>query len=171
MLICKEKLHILCLSFEMNIFWPVYKQHGLFPTTVNSNHKISSWEELLNTFSNNHFVIIYDDPAQDVFIFFGNFSLWWKSDKIKVSKLNKNDSTPSRELLVAVLLTQPLEIIFAFYCLVLCFELCRVRAVSLRVRYVPLTPKALLTRSFTVSTAGEISFFSFPFLYFLYSLA
>lgn len=171
MLICKEKLHTLCLPFEGNIFWPVYRQQRLFPTTVNSNHKISSWEELLNAFSNNHFVIIYDDPTQDVFIFFGNFSLWWKSDKIKVSKLNKNDSTPSRELLVAVLLTQPLEIIFAFYCLVLCFELCRVRAVSMRVRYGPLTPKVLLTRGFTVSIAGEISFFSFPFFYFLYSLA
>lgn len=71
MLICKENLHTWSASnIELNIFWTVYKQYRLFLTKVNSNHRISLQEELYNAWHFN-FVIIRDDPAQDVFIFFG----------------------------------------------------------------------------------------------------
>ena len=63
-------------NFELNIFWLFYKQRRLFPTAVNSNHKISWRQELLNAFSYNRFVVIHDDPAQNVFLSFGNSSLW-----------------------------------------------------------------------------------------------
>lgn len=157
-----RKIYMFYLPFELNIFWPVYKQNRLFPKNVNSNHKISLWKELFNTFHNNHFVITYDDPVQEVFISSGNSSLGYKSDKTEESKVSKNDSTPSRELLSTVLLTQPPEIIFAFYGLVLCFEFCLVGAVSMRCRYVPSPPKCYLYKA--VSFLLQERFPSFLFL-------
>ena len=155
---------------ELNIFWPVYKQHRLFPTAVNSNHEISWREELFNAFSYSHFVVIQGDPAQSVFLFFGNSSLWWKSARMEASKINQNDSTPKRELLLVVLLAQPHEI-NCFCILLLCSLLWAMPykgcfhegqcVLSLQKWYLHKALPSILQERWS----------SFPFLYFLYSWA
>lgn len=62
---------------------------------------------------------------------------------MEMAKINKNDSTPRKELLLLVLLIQFHKIIFAFHCLVLCFELCVWKADFMKIRYVPSPRKCL----------------------------
>lgn len=142
-LIYKGNLHTLLRvsSFELNIFWPVYKQHGLFPATVSSKRKINWQKELYKCLKLKPLCYHPRWSCSGCSFSLVESFLWWKTDKIQVTKINKNDSTPSRERPLVVLLTQFHKITFAFYCLVLCSELCLLKAVLMRIRYIPSPPK------------------------------